>query len=235
MTVLHVVKSENPESAALGAAQLIGGRLALAVSHSGRATLALSGGRSCTGLFDAIAKVPGIPWPHVVISQADERFAPLAHPDRNLTALEQFVHSLAGFPPGSLIPLPADGEPDQVQTLLADYECDMQRASTGTQGFALDVVHLGLGSDGHTASLFPGDPVLETIDRFAAVTNEHNGYRRITLTYLALENARTLVWLVTGVEKAEVVRRLLDGSTRIPAGRVRSRDSWLFVDEAAMG
>jgi 6-phosphogluconolactonase/glucosamine-6-phosphate isomerase/deaminase len=97
----------------------------------------------------------------------------------------------------------------------------------------IDLVHLGLGLDGHTASLLPGDPVLDVSDRLVAVTDEYEGFRRMTLTYPALDAARELVWLVTGETKRDVLARLLAGDESIPAGRISNPHQLVIADAAA--
>jgi len=94
-------------------------------------------------------------------------------------------------------------------------------------------VHLGLGPDGHTASLVPGDPVLEVTDALVAVTQPYQGHRRMTLTYPALARADQLLWLVTGADKREPLAKLLAGDESIPAGRVVAARSVVMADQAA--
>lgn len=161
----------------------------------------------------------GVPWERVRIFQVDERVAPPGHPDRNLTGL------LAGLPPHArerVSPMPVD-EPELVEA-AARYAARLP---------PLDLVHLGLGPDGHTASLFPGDPVLEVRDRLVAVTGEHGGYARVTLTYLALEAARELVWLVTGKAKRDALAHLLARDASIPAARIANPNQLVVADSAA--
>ena len=98
---------------------------------------------------------------------------------------------------------------------------------------ALDLVHLGLGPDGHTASLVPGDPVLDVTDREVAVTGIYQGRRRMTLTYPALNKARGVLWLVTGEDKVDALQRLLRGDTSIPAGRVAAENALVLADRSA--
>jgi 6-phosphogluconolactonase len=178
----------------------------------------------------ALSKVPstlvgafvagGPPWGAVDVYQVDERVAAAGSPDRNLTAI------LAAFPPDavdSLLPMPVEApDLDDAARLYEEELAD-----------PLDVVHLGLGADGHTASLVPGDPVLDVRDRRVAVTDEHEGFRRLTLTYPALDSAREIVWLVTGEEKREALSRLLEGDDSIPAGRIANPRQLVIADEAA--
>jgi 6-phosphogluconolactonase len=160
------------------------------------------------------------PWGALGIYQVDERVAPAGSADRNLTAI------LAALPPeavGSLRPMPVEA-PD-LEDAARRYESELPDP--------LDLVHLGLGPDGHTASLVPGDPVLDVRNRRIAVTDEYEGFRRMTLTYSALDSAREIVWLVTGEAKREVLARLLDGDGSIPAGRIANPRQLVIADEAA--
>jgi 6-phosphogluconolactonase len=161
-----------------------------------------------------------VPWQQTTIYQVDERVAPAGHPDRNLT------HLLAALPRAahdSVRPMPVE-DPDLEQA-AERYAAELPQQ--------LDVVHLGLGPDGHTASLIPGDPVLEVSDRLVAVTNEYQRRRRLTLTYPALDAAREIVWLVTGSDKQDAVVRLLARDTSIPAARIANPHQLVVCDEAA--
>ena len=173
------------------------------------------------GLVDGlVAGKP--PWAAVGVYQVDERVAPAGSPDRNLTAI------LAALPPDAvdaLRPMPVEA-PD-LEDAARLYESELPNP--------VDLVHLGLGPDGHTASLLLGDPVLDVRDRLVAVTEEHQGFRRMTLTYPALDAAGELVWLVTGEEKRTVLARLLDGDESIPAARIANPRQLVVADEAAAG
>ena len=159
-----------------------------------------------------------VPWKHTTVYQVDERVAPHGSPDRNLTQL------LGSLPPQahrSVRPMPVDD---------VDLEQAAERYAAELPN-RLDLVHLGLGADGHTASLVPGDPVLEVSNRPVAVTAEYRGRRRMTLTYPALAAARVILWLVTGPEKRSALRLLLDRDPSIPASRI-SKQSQLVVADA---
>jgi 6-phosphogluconolactonase/glucosamine-6-phosphate isomerase/deaminase len=157
----------------------------------------------------------------VEIFQVDERIAPDGHPDRNLTLLREHLPT-AAF--ARVRPMPVTAE--DVDAAAARYAAALPDA--------LDLVHLGIGPDGHTASLVSGDPVLEVSDRGVAVTRgEYQGRRRMTLTYPTLRAARRIFWLVSGEDKREAVSRLLAGDRSIPAGRVEASDALLFADPAA--
>jgi 6-phosphogluconolactonase len=157
----------------------------------------------------------------VSIFQVDERVAPDGDPDRNLTAIHAALPDAAFR---RLRPMPVS-DPD-LDAAAAAYETRLP--------YRLDVVHLGLGPDGHTASLVPGDPVLDVVERRVALTvGEYEGRRRMTLTYPALEAARRIVWLVAGADKRYALARLVEGDRSIPAGRVHAQDATVVCDRAA--
>lgn len=151
---------------------------------------------------------------------AADRITPDGDPERNLTRLRQIL----GSRPVTLIPVPVTA-PD-LEAPAAEY------ASRLSARF--DLVHLELGDDGHTASLVPGDPVLEVTDRLDAVTGPYQGHRRMTLTYPALARADETPWLVAGPGKHEALGRLLAGDRSVPAARVQTRRSVIFADAPAV-
>ena len=159
----------------------------------------------------------------VSVFQVDERVAAEGDPDRNLTQ----VHAV--LPAGALErlrPMPVL-DPD-LEAAAARYAAQLPEH--------LDLVHLGLGPDGHTASLVPGDAVLEVGDRSVALTaGEYQGRRRMTLTYPALDSARRILWLVTGEDKRDALSRLRAGDRSIPAGRVSALEAVVVCDRAAAG
>jgi 6-phosphogluconolactonase len=192
-----------------------------AVAARGAFDLAVSGGRTPWLMLAHLAD-EDVPWSNVSIYQVDERIAPDGDPDRNLTHLQESLPSAALE---RLVPMPVTAtDPEAAAEAYAAALPDR-----------FDLVHLGLGDDGHTASLVPGDPVLEVSDRDVALTEEYKGRRRMTLTYPALGRAPEVLWLVTGAEKAEPLAKLLAHDESIPAGRVRAQRSLVLADEAAAG
>lgn len=219
----------DEEAAARAAARWIATEARSAVERRGRFALAVSGGSTPWRMLRALA-AEAMPWSSVHVFQVDERIAPAGHADRNLTRLRAALEETP-LPPDQLHPMPVE-EPDP-DAAARVYE-ERLRQVLGTPP-RLDLVHLGLGTDGHTASLLPGDPVMDRVDVSVAVTRTAlEGRRRMTLTVPALARARRLLWLVTGKSKAPMLRRLLAGDPSIPAGRVYDETrSIVVVDRAA--
>jgi 6-phosphogluconolactonase len=208
-------------------AAIIADEARAAVAARGRFLLAVSGGHTPWQMLRALA-AEGLPWGQIHLFQVDERVAPAGHPDRNLTHLRESLGG-APLPAGNLHPMPVED---------GDLEAAARAYAQTLAGLAgsppvLDLVHLGLGPDGHTASLVPGDPVLDVKDAGVALTGVYQGRRRMTLTYPALDRARRVLWLVTGDNKAEMLPRLRDGDVSIPAGRVRRDAAVALADREA--
>ncbi|MEZ4404256.1 MAG: 6-phosphogluconolactonase [Kofleriaceae bacterium] len=218
----------DPEQAARRAATVIAQRLRLAVRARGVGLVAVSGGRSPQRLFELLAAAP-VPWPAVHVFQVDERLAPTDSPDRNATLLRTALLDRIALPPANLHLMPV--ELTEPRAGAAAYAATLRRFA-GTPP-VLDVVHLGLGGDGHTASLVPGDPVLEEARTEVAVTGAYQGRRRMTLTYPLLARARRLVWLVCGADKADALARLRRHDATIPAGRVAQHHAVVIADADA--
>ena len=201
-------------------AEIVGSAAATAIAERGQFTFAVSGGRTPWTMFADLAGK--LPWEKVTIFQVDERVAPDGDPERNLTLLEQ------SLPPGGA----ADVRAMPVWSEDLEAAAAMYADALPEQ---LDLVHLGLGPDGHTASLVPGDPVLDVTDRDVAVTGVYQERRRMTLTYPVLNRARQILWLVTGEDKVDALARLRAGDPSIPAGRISPAHAVVVADAAAAG
>ena len=220
----------DAESAARRAAEFAAAECRIAVAERGRFSLAVSGGTTPWQMLRALADEQ-VPWHGVHLLQVDERVAPAGDADRNLTHLEESLQR-APLPREQLHPMPV--EEADLERAAARYAATLARVAGSPP--VLDLVHLGLGADGHTASLVPGDPVLGVDDADVALTGSpYQGRRRMTLTYPLLARARRILWLVTGAPKAGMLRRLLDADESIPAGRVRGDRAVVLADRAAVG
>lgn len=212
------------------AASVIAADARAAVAERGRFALAVSGGRTPWLMLRALAD-QDLPWTAVHLFQVDERVAPAGHPDRNLTHIAASLLAHAPLPPAQVHALPVEAA--ELRGAARDHGA-LLRMLCGTPP-VLDLVHLGLGTDGHTASLVPGDPVLDVTDAEVAITGPYQGRARLTLTYPVLNRARRVLWVVTGAEKRPMVDRLRAGDRTIPAGRVDAARALLLADRAAVG
>jgi 6-phosphogluconolactonase len=217
---LEVAADER--AAARRAAELIASAGAATVAaRPGPFALAMSGGRSPWAMLAILGELEEMPWEATELFQVDERIASPGSEDRNLTHM---VLGLSMDHQAALRPMPVTQR--DLEAAAREYESSLPEH--------LDCVHLGLGPDGHTASLVPGDPVLEVTDRRVAVTETaYQGHYRMTLTYPALAAARQVVWLVTGPDKRDALAKLLAGDRSIPAGRVENERMTVVADEAA--
>jgi 6-phosphogluconolactonase len=214
----ELVTVPDAESLAGRAAEFVAGRARAAIADHGQLSFAVSGGATPWAMFAQLAH-HDLPWASVRIYQVDERVAPDGDPDRNLTHLRQALGRL----PAELRPMPVTAA--DLDGAAAAYASQLPSR--------FDLVHLGLGADGHTASLVPGDPVLDVADRLVAVTRPYQGHRRMTLTYPALARAEELLWLVSGADKHQALTRLLARDPSIPAGRIDAEHSMIFADAAS--
>jgi len=211
----------DEKAASRRAAELIAAAGAEAAAERGRFAFAMSGGRSPWAMLAILGESDEMPWDRTELFQVDERVAAPGDEARNLTHM---VLGLSMDHQATLRPMPVTQR--DLETAARDYEAQLPDR--------FDLVHLGLGPDGHTASLVPGDPVLEVTDRRVAMTETaYQDHRRMTLTYPALNGARRIVWLVTGPDKPEALKKLLAGDESIPAGRVRNENMIVVTDEAA--
>jgi 6-phosphogluconolactonase len=214
----ELITVPDASSLAQRGASFVAAQARAAVADHGRFRWAVSGGRSPWAMFAELAD-EDVPWESMEIFQVDERVAPEGDPDRNLTHL----HRSLGQAPATVLPMPVN-DPD-LDRAAASY--------AGQLPARFDLVHLGLGPDGHTASLVPGDPVLEVTDALVALTAPYQGRRRMTLTYPALARADEILWLITGEDKRGPLAQLLRRDPSIPAGRVQARHSTVLADASA--
>ena len=218
----------DPEAVARTAAAFTAGEARAAVAARGRFIMAVSGGRTPWTMLRALADQP-LPWADVHIVQVDERVAPNGHADRNLTHLRESLLEHCPLRPEQVHAMPVESA--NLEAASEQYATTLKEVAGAP--VVLDLVHLGLGPDGHTASLVPGDQVLDVTEADVAVTGVYQGRRRMTLTYPILDRARRIVWLVTGREKAEMLARLNDGDRSIAAGRVRQQAAVVLADQEA--
>jgi len=227
-TEMQIEVMDTAESVAQRAAAIIAEETRAAVNNRGRFVIAVSGGHTPWLMLRELAKAD-LPWQAVHIMQVDERVAPREDPDRNLTHLRESLLNQAPISAAQIHQMPVESA--DLAAGAAAYAKILQQIAGAPP--VLDLVHLGLGPDGHTASLVPGDPVLTVEDADVAFTGVYQGRRRMTLTYPIINRARRVLWVVTGMQKAPALRRLLDGDASIPAGRVRRGSALVIADHAA--
>ena len=203
------------DAASRAAADFIADACRDGVAERGSVSIALSGGRTPSDMTAMLAE-EDIPWDDIEVFQVDERIAPRDDPDRNLTLIERML------PLARIHAMPV--EDADVVAAAARYGASLPER--------LDIVHLGVGTDGHTASLVPGCAALDIRDRDVAISIEYHGRRRMTLTYPAIDRARQVVWLVVGEDKREALHQLLNGDPSIPASHVQAPAQTVFTDQA---
>ncbi|HKQ40122.1 MAG TPA: 6-phosphogluconolactonase [Verrucomicrobiae bacterium] len=218
----------DADAAAVAGAKSIAARARDAVGARGRFVMAVSGGRTPWQMLRALADEE-VPWKNVHVVQIDERVAPVGDPDRNLTHLRESLLSHAPLPAEQIYAMPVES-PD-LEAAAKLYAQTLSKIAGSPP--VLDLAHLGLGPDGHTASLVPGDPVLDVTDADVALTGFYQKRRRLTLTYPLLNRSRCVLWVVTGSEKADMIVRLLNGDVTIPAGRILRDNTLVVADKAA--
>jgi 6-phosphogluconolactonase len=220
----------DADSVASEAAKLMAKEARDAVAARGKFVVAVSGGHTPWIMLRDLAR-EDVPWNAVHVVQVDERVAPEGNPDRNLTHLRESLLQHAPLRPEQIYPMPVDSP--NLERARLRYALTLEEIAGSPP--VLDLVHLGLGPDGHTASLVPGDPVLDVKDADVEVTGIYQGRQRMTLTYPIINRSRLVLWLVTGSEKAGMLSRLQAGDASIPAGRVRSDQAVVLADRAAAG
>ena len=218
----------DPDALAAAAAAWIARRARDAIEDRGRFLLAVSGGGTPLRMFHALRTV-AIEWGRVHLVQVDERVAPEGSQQRNFTHLQSALLGHVPIPSGQVYPMPV---------LDTDLAAGAQRYNRRLVALAgappvFDLVQLGLGEDGHLASLVPGDPALDIVDADVAATAPYQGHCRMTLTLPAIDRARCILWLVAGAGKSAILARLVRSDQSIPAGRVRRSEALLMADCAA--
>ena len=226
--MIRILVLADADAVAREAARVIAAEARAAVTARGRFILAVSGGHTPWQMLRALAG-EDVPWTNVHVVQVDERIAPAGDQDRNLTHLRESLLMQAPLPPDHIHAMPV--EETDLEAAALSYARTLEEL-TGTPP-VLDLVHLGLGPDGHTASLIPMDPVLDVVDRDVALTGLYQKRRRMTLTYPLLDRSRRILWVITGAEKAGMLVRLRNGDVSIPAGRIRNDQTLVLADRPA--
>jgi 6-phosphogluconolactonase len=218
----------TPEAVAQKAAQYIAGEARAAVAARDRFVIAVSGGHTPWVMLRALA-TEAVPWKKMHVVQVDERVAPAGDPDRNLAHLRESLLEHAPLPPENIHPMPV--EASDLEAAAKQYAATLTQLAGSPP--VLDLVHLGMGPDGHTASLVPDDPVLNVTNADVAITGVYMGRRRMTLTYPILNRSRRILFLVTGKEKVDMLPKLLAADTSIPSGRIRQDNALILADRDA--
>jgi 6-phosphogluconolactonase len=228
MSPLSIEILDSPAEVARRGAEVLAAEAREAIASRGKCGLAVSGGKTPGAMFEAWA-THECDWDKIHLLQVDERLAPAGSADRNLTQLRQSLlgRTASGTPQVYAMPV----EAADLEAAAAAYAQTLRQLCGNPP--VLDLVHLGLGADGHTASIFPHDPVADRVDADVVITAEHSGYRRMTLTRAVLDAARRILWIVTGAEKASVLRRLVAEDESIPAGLIRQDAALVLADRAA--
>ncbi len=226
---MEIRQCETPDDVASAGANFISARVTEAIAERGQFTIALSGGSTPWIMLARLAEQE-LPWDRVKVFQVDERAAPDGDPERNLVQIREHFADRISLPTENLYAMPVISE--DLNRGARQYEQTLVELAGGKP--VIDVIHLGLGGDGHTASLVPGDPVLEVSDCDVATTETYDGRRRMTLTYPIINRARHILWLITGEGKAEMLRRLIQGDDDIPAGRISQTQATVLADDAAL-
>lgn len=219
---------QSAEDVAKEAAIYIADRIRENIARKGFFTMAISGGRTPWAMIKELAQ-EDLPWEKVFLFQVDERIVPDAHPERNLTQLFKAIEGSRLVLRLNIFPMRVNAE--DLDEACAEYESHINRM---TENGKLDLIHLGIGPDGHTASLIPDDSVLEVSEKGVAITeSEYQGRRRMTLTYPLINQAEKILWVITGQEKAEMLNRLLHKDPSIPAGKINQHHAIVLTEESA--
>lgn len=223
---MKISSHPTPDEASAAAAGAIEQAAVEAVRERGRCVLALSGGSTPQQMLTYLVN-SDMPWQHIWIMQVDERILPDGHPERNLTSLRHELIGQVPIPEKNVLAMPVSQV--DLQRAKADYSQLLNQAAGSPP--VIDILHLGLGNDGHTASLVPNDPLCQEINSLVGITGTYCGSRRMSLTFPVINRARRIVWLVTGAEKRPALLQLLSGDTSIPGAHVRRDQATLYTDQ----
>jgi 6-phosphogluconolactonase len=237
MAIGHIEVFPDPLALARHAAEWM---TQAALAAHGPFRVSLSGGSTPKTLYGLLASDQfriRFPWPRVSWYWGDERFVPYDHPDSNYRMAREAMLAKAPVPPENIHPIPTDGAAEDA---ARRYEWTLQEAygaiTLDPHRPLFDLMLLGLGPDGHTASLLPGEPVLNERKRWVAAVSRGRPEVRITLTYPAIDSSRRVAFLVAGEEKAAIFSAIRAGDNQLPAARVRPvGELFWFVDQAAAG
>jgi len=219
----------NLEAVSKRAAAIVAADAREAVAARGTYNVAFSGGHGPWVMMRELAN-EDVPWDKVQVFQIDERVAPAGDPDRNFTHIRESLLSHAPLRPEQVHAMPVEFR--DLEAAAGQYAQTLREYCGATP--LLDLAHLGLGPDGHTASLVPGDPVLNVTDRDVAITGVYQGRQRMTLTYPMINRSRKILWLVTGADKVDALRKLRAGDTSIPGGRIAQENATLLAEQASV-
>jgi len=217
-------------AAARMAADFIAAQVRDSLTEKPQFLLAVSGGSTPWRMLSELAQ-RDIAWERVHLFQVDERVVPRGDPDRNWTQLQQCLAPCWSRLEPRVHPMPVDGS--DLEENAAQYQADLVQIAGPHP--SLDLVHLGLGTDGHTASLFSGSAALQVQDRDVTVTESYRGHRRMTLTLPIINRARQILWVVTGADKRTALNQLLQGEMTVPAAHINDTNTTVLTDAAAMG
>jgi 6-phosphogluconolactonase len=226
LTELKLEVFAAPEAAAARGAALIAERLCAAIAERGAATFAVSGGRTPAPMLERLA-AESLPWEKIQIFQVDERIAPDGDSSRNATQIRSALSAHVERCAAQFHWMPVTAA--DLGISARRYEAALARAAGSPP--VLDLVHLGLGADGHTASIFPNERLDESHD--VAVTAKQHGHRRMTLTVPLINRARSILWLVMRRDKASALARLLRADPELVASRIRRESAVVVADTLA--
>jgi len=249
--ITEVRKHADLEELSRVVAEEITGEVETAVSTRGRFSIALSGGRTPRHLYEILASQyhDKIAWDMVHIFWGDERYVSADHTDSNYGMVADSLISRVLIPSYNIYRIPTEIEPPEraaeayEQTLRAFFSETYSEAEKGADDFTFDVILQGIGEDGHTASLFPTDPVLDEKEKWVVPVTAPPGYspqERITLTFPVLNKSRKAFFIVSGEGKRDVLNTILnspaEAENHYPAANIRPMDELVwYVDDAASG